>query len=165
MHYYPFNIGDFHLHTSHLTLEEEAVYRRLLDFYYDTETPIPKETQPVIRRLRLGSFEPQLDQILHEFFTLQEDGWHNFRCDDEIAVYRAKADTSRLNGQKGGRPRKHAASKTQQVNSDNPDLTQPKAKQELEPRTRNNNYNQSALTTRDSKISDELTDTSWAPTD
>ena len=54
MHYYPFNIADFNLHTAHLTLEEEAVYRRLIDFYYDTEQPIPVETQPVIRRLRLG---------------------------------------------------------------------------------------------------------------
>jgi len=162
MHYYPFNIGDFHLHTSHLTLEEEAVYRRLLDFYYDTETPIPKETQPVIRRLRLGSFKAQFDQILDEFFSLEDDGWHNFRCDDEIAAYHAKADTARVNGQKGGRPRKHAASKTQPVNSANPDVTQPKAKQELEPLTKNNNYNQGAVTTRDSKIVDELQDRDWA---
>ena len=65
MHYYQFNIGDFSLHTNHLTLEEEAVYRRLLDFYYDTELPIPIETQPVIRRLRLGCYESTVDVILH----------------------------------------------------------------------------------------------------
>jgi uncharacterized protein YdaU (DUF1376 family) len=52
MHYYKFNIADWHLATSHLTLEEEAIYFKLVNFYYDTEQPIPAETQTVIRRLR-----------------------------------------------------------------------------------------------------------------
>ena len=56
MHYYKFNIADWHLATSHLTLEEEAIYFKLVNFYYDTEKPIPLETQMVIRRLRLGSY-------------------------------------------------------------------------------------------------------------
>jgi len=130
MHYYQFNIGDFSLHTNHLTLEEEAVYRRLLDFYYDTELPIPIETHPVIRRLRLGLYEPTVDVILHEFFVKEADGWHNFRADIEIADYHAKADTARLNGKKGGRPR-NIGSKTQSVILANPDETQTKAKHKL----------------------------------
>ena len=138
MHYYPFNIGDFSLHTSHLTLEEEAVYRRLLDFYYDTEQPIPVETQRVIRRLRLVSYESVVDTILDEFFIKQDDGWHNLRADIEIADYHSKAKTARENGKKGGRPKKNSGSKTHPVILANPDLTQTKAKQELEPVTKNN---------------------------
>jgi len=130
MHYYQFNIGDFSLHTNHLTLEEEAVYRRLLDFYYDTELPIPTETQPVIRRLRLGCYEPTVDVILHEFFVKEADGWHNFRADIEIADYHAKGKTARENGSKGGRPKKNSGSKTQSVILANPEITQPKPKQE-----------------------------------
>lgn len=130
MHYYQFNIGDFSLHTNHLTLEEEAVYRRLLDFYYDTELPIPIETQPVIRRLRLGLKSAIVDVILQEFFVKEADGWHNSRADSEIAAYHAKADAARLNGKKGGRPR-NIGSKTQSVILANPDLTQQKPKQEL----------------------------------
>ena len=137
MHYYPFNIGDFSLHTSHLTLEEEAVYRRLLDYYYDTEQPIPVETQRVIRRLRLVNYESTVDTILDEFFIKQDDGWHNLRADIEIADYHSKANTARENGKKGGRPKKNGGSKTQPVILANPDLTQTKAKQELEPVTKN----------------------------
>ena len=135
MHYYQFNIGDFSLHTNHLTLEEEAVYRRLLDFYYDTELPIPIETQPVIRRLRLGSYQAVLDVILQEFFVKESDGWHNLRADIEIADYHAKGKTARENGSKGGRPKKNSGSKTQSVILANPEITQPKPKQEL--RTKN----------------------------
>ena len=131
MHYYQFNIGDFSLHTNHLTLEEEAVYRRLLDFYYDTELPIPTKTQPVIRRLRLGCYEPTVDVILHEFFVKESDGWHNLRADIEIADYHAKGKTARENGSKGGRPKKNSGSKTQSVILANPEITQPKPKHKL----------------------------------
>jgi len=131
MHYYQFNISDFALHTSHLTLEEEAVYRRLLDHYYDTEKPIPKETQRVIRRLRLGSYVSEVEQILGEFFTLEDDGYHNYRADFEIAEYQTKAETARQNGKKGGRPRKNKGAKTQSVNLANPEETGSKANYEL----------------------------------
>jgi uncharacterized protein YdaU (DUF1376 family) len=131
MHYYSFNISVWALHTSHLTVEEEGVFRRLLDHYYDTELPIPKITQPVIRRLRLGSYESTVKSILSEFFILSSDGWHNLRADMEIKDYHVKADAARANGKKGGRPKKNKGLETQPVNSANPDLTQPKANYEL----------------------------------
>ena len=135
MHYYQFNIADFALHTSHLTLEEEGVYRRLLDYYYDTETPIPKETQPVIRRLRLVSYAEMVEAILAEFFVLESDGWHNLRADIEIALYKTKADKARENGLKGGRPKKNNPAITNPVISANPEETGSQANQE--PRTIN----------------------------
>lgn len=141
MHYYQFHIADFALHTSHLTLEEEAVFRRLLDHYYDTESPIPKETQPVIRRLRLVSYAEIVQSILSEFFVLQDDGWHNLRADSEISDYNEKAVIARENGKKGGRPKKNKGLQnekpriTQPVILANPDVTQPKPNQE--PRTIN----------------------------
>jgi uncharacterized protein YdaU (DUF1376 family) len=128
MHYYQFNIGDFHLHTSHLSLEEEAVYRRLIDHYYDTEKPLPKETESVIRRLRLGSYRAEFDQVLGEFFTLESDGYHNYRCDIEIKAYKDKADKARANGRKGGRPPKNKGLETQSVILANPEETGSKAK-------------------------------------
>ena len=131
MHYYNFNIADFALHTSHLTLEEEGVYRRLLDYYYDTETPIPKETQPVIRRLRLVSYAEMVEAILAEFFVLESDGWHNLRADIEIALYKTKADQARENGLKGGRPKKNNPAITNPVISANPEETGSQANHEL----------------------------------
>jgi len=106
MHYYKFNIGDWHLATSHLSLEEEAVYFKLINYYYDTELPIPVETQSVIRRLRLGSVKDIVGIVLSEFFVLQDDGWHHLRCDEEISKYHHKAEVNQRIGKLGGRPKK-----------------------------------------------------------
>ena len=128
MHYYKLNIPDWNLATAHLSLEEEAVYFRLINFYYDTEQPIPLETQSVIRRLRLGCHEKTVGLILNEFFEKREDGWHKQRCDLEIDLYHNKADTNKENGKKGGRPKKinnldNNPEITQTVSKNNPDIT------------------------------------------
>jgi uncharacterized protein YdaU (DUF1376 family) len=117
MHYYKFNIADWHLATSHLSLLEEVVYFKLINFYYDTELPIPVETETVIRRLRLKSNLAIFKQILQEFFVLQDDGWHHQRCDIEISKYHSKAEVNREVGKLGGRPKK-----TNDL--DNPQITQ-----------------------------------------
>ena len=106
MHYYKFNIADWHLATSHLSLEEEAVYFKLINFYYDSEAAIPLETDSVIRRLRLGSVRKTVGIVLKEFFVLQDDGWHHLRCDDEISKYHHKAEVNQRIGKLGGRPKK-----------------------------------------------------------
>jgi uncharacterized protein YdaU (DUF1376 family) len=121
MHYYKFEIATWHLHTSHLSLIEEAVYFRLINFYYDTESPIPKETQSVIRRLRLSEYSDIVAQILGEFFELGEEGWHQKHCDLKIVEYHAKGNANKINGKKGGRPKKE--SETQSVISGNPNET------------------------------------------
>jgi uncharacterized protein YdaU (DUF1376 family) len=118
MHYYKFNIGDWHLATSHLSLEEEAVYFKLINYYYDTELPIPVETQSVIRRLRLGSVKDIVGIVLSEFFVLQDDGWHHLRCDEEISKYHHKAEVNQRIGKLGGRPKK-----TQSVSEGLPQIT------------------------------------------
>jgi uncharacterized protein YdaU (DUF1376 family) len=137
MHYYSLNIGDWNLATSHLTPEEEAIYFRLVNFYYDTEAPIPTETQSVFRRLRLGSYAETARFILEEFFVLEEDGWHHLRCDEELQMYAGKCETNRENGKKGGRPpkakrRKSTGGAASRANNpvgfsgkpnDNPDIT------------------------------------------
>jgi uncharacterized protein YdaU (DUF1376 family) len=128
VHYYKFNISKWHLSTSHLTLEEEAVYFRLINFYYDTEQPIPLETQSVIRRLRLGSYSDIVQSVLEEFFTITESGWVHSVCDDLIAEYHLTADKNRKNGKSGGRPKKinelsDNPDKTQSVSTNNPEIT------------------------------------------
>ena len=59
MHYYQFNIADYRKDTAHLSLLEHGVYRQLLDWYYISEEPIPKETQVVFRRLCARTQEEQ----------------------------------------------------------------------------------------------------------
>lgn len=51
MNYYPFHIGDYASATRHLSWDEDAAYRRLLDLYYTTEKPIPLDERSVFRLL------------------------------------------------------------------------------------------------------------------
>lgn len=123
MHYYTFNVGDYRKDTGHLTTLEHGIYRQLLDWYYLDETPIPKETQTVIRRLRLGSDSDiqSLQNVLNDFFVLQEDGYHQGHCDTVIAKYHDNAEKNKANGKLGGRPKK-----TQSVILGNPTETEVK---------------------------------------
>lgn len=115
MHYYKFNIADWNLATAHLSLEEEAIYFRLVNYYYDTESPIPLETQSVFRRLRLGSHSDTALAILGEFFDLTDDGWAHRRCEKDLKAYKKNSRKNKKNGANGGRPRKDAASSETQT--------------------------------------------------
>lgn len=134
MHYYKFNISDWALHTAHLSLEEEAVYFRLINHYYDSESLIPTENLPetdmvsrefstLIRRLRLTNHYEVVIRILQEFFIETPEGWKHKRCDDELAAFHAKADRNREVGKLGGRPKKNPQ-ETQMVSKQNPNETQ-----------------------------------------
>lgn len=123
MHYYTFHPADYLLDTSHLEPMEDLAYRRLLDYYYTNESPIPNETQLVSRRLRLGY--DLVMKVLQEFFTETENGWIQARCDLEIAAYHHKQQVAKTNGKSGGRPKK-----TQLVIFANPEETKSKANQE-----------------------------------
>ncbi len=133
MHYYQFNIGDYIKNTLHLSVEEDLAYRRLLDFYYDSEQPIPNDIPWVSRRLRMGS--DIIQSVLNEFFVLTEKGYSNHRADLEIESYHEYMAKQKANGMKGGRPKK-----TQTKPTANPSQTQNNPKQEplttnQEPRT------------------------------
>lgn len=104
MHHYPFHLGDYLKSTAHLSAMEDLAYRRLLDMYYDTEAPIPNETQWVARRLRMDS--ELIANVLREFFEPSEHGWKHARCEAEIAKYRKRCEANKSNGIKGGRKQK-----------------------------------------------------------
>lgn len=135
MNFYKHHIGDYRRDTSHLTLLEHGVYRQLLDTYYLNETPIPLETDWVIRRLsaRTEDEKQAIANVLEEFFKRTENGWVHTRCEVELDEYKAKAGIARSNGKLGGRPRKTKSvskqnqQKTQSVIFGNPDVTETKA--------------------------------------
>jgi uncharacterized protein YdaU (DUF1376 family) len=122
MHYYQFNIGDYRADTAHLSILEHGIYRQLIDWYYLDEKPIPKETQVVMRRLRLGSDELHfLTNVLSDFFVLTDLGYFHSRIEKELENYRVQFAKNRVNGQLGGRPRKpvDTSNKTQVVLDNN----------------------------------------------
>jgi len=85
MHYYQFNIGDYQSHTSHLSEMEDLVYRRLLDWYYLHETPIPLDEAEVSRQIRMRSHIESIAIVLREYFERTDDGWIHHRANKEIA--------------------------------------------------------------------------------
>jgi len=112
VNFYPFHIGDYLSHTSHLTDEEDLAYRRMIDLYYQTEEPFT-DTAKLARKVR-SSFEI-VGNLLHEFFIYQDNAWHLKRADEEIAKYKAMKD----GGRKGAALRWHKG-------SDSPPITLPK---------------------------------------
>jgi hypothetical protein len=127
MNFYPFHIGDYLSHTSHLTDEEDLTYRRMIDLYYQTEEPFT-DTAKLARKVR-SSFEI-VGSLLHEFFVYEDDAWHNKRADVEIAKYKAMKD----GGRKGAALRWHKGSDTPPIPLPNHPLMPTKNQ---EPRTKN----------------------------
>lgn len=129
MRFYRHHIGDYRAATSHLSWDEDAAYRRLLDIYYATEHPLPADVAQVCRLARATSPSQRraVETVLREFFVLLDDGWHQKRCDDELQKAAGQVAASRENGTKGGRPPKPRDNpdETQQVISGNPDITLP----------------------------------------
>ncbi len=128
MHYYQFHIGDYRAATAHLSNDEDLAYRRLLDMYYDTEDPIPIDTDWVARRLRLDS--QVIVSVLKDMFVLSELGWHHARCDKEISVYKGFSDAG-----------KRGAAKRWGKAGDNPPITPPIATNNHKPLTNNHKPN------------------------
>lgn len=92
MNYYPFHIGDYLSATRHLSWEEDAAYRRLLDTYYTTEKPLPLDARAVYRLVLAVSKSQRtaVDVVLGEFFERTGAGWINGRADAEIDAMRVK---------------------------------------------------------------------------
>ena len=84
MHYYQFNIGDYQSHTAHLSEMEDLAYRRLLDWYYLHESPIPLDAGEVARQIRMRSHSDSIAIVLQEYFQRTADGWIHHRADIEI---------------------------------------------------------------------------------
>lgn len=97
MNFYPFHLGDYVKDTLHLSLLEDAIYRRLLDCYYAHERPLPKDKEVCCRivRARKKGEKKVVEQILSEFFFLSDDGYRQKRCDAELAKYKDRSNKAR----------------------------------------------------------------------
>jgi uncharacterized protein YdaU (DUF1376 family) len=97
VYYYSHHIGDFARKTAHLTMLEEAAYRRMLDIYYATERPLPQSQVVIYRLVRARSHAEKLavDIVLGEFFSESPDGWRNSRADEEILKSKDKSEKAR----------------------------------------------------------------------
>lgn len=92
MNYYEHHLGDYAAATAHLTWDEDMAYARLLRAYYHHEKPLPADLKEVCRLARATSPTQKraVESVLREFFVQESDGWHQKRCDEEIARYEDK---------------------------------------------------------------------------
>jgi uncharacterized protein YdaU (DUF1376 family) len=89
VNYYEHHIGDWVKDTAHLSMIEDGAYRRLMDAYYTREAPLPESKRECCRLVRAVTKAERVavESILDEFFDLKADGWHQKRCDEEIARF------------------------------------------------------------------------------
>jgi len=92
MHYFQFNIGDYQSHTAHLSDIEDLAYRRLLDWYYLHESPIPLDINEVSRQIRMRPHSDCIASVLNEYFSHTSDGWIHHRANKEIAKVGEKSE-------------------------------------------------------------------------
>lgn len=112
MNHYPRHIGDWLRDTAHLSEVEECIYSRCIDQYYSREKPLPLDTAQCARLVRAitAGARKAMETILPEFFTKQEDGWHQKRCDEEIAKFHDKdADGNAKREHERERQQRHRA--------------------------------------------------------
>lgn len=101
MHYYQFNIDDFDSATSYLTHVEHSLYRRAIDLYYKTESPLNLDIKKLERRFRANTSEEKeaLSFVLEEFFYKTDEGFANERCEEVLAEYRFTKNEKSIAGQ------------------------------------------------------------------
>lgn len=126
MNYYSHHIGDFNNATIHLTEIEECMYHRALAWYYSNEKPLPVDKAQVYRflRARTAATKAAVDAILGDFFTAEDDGWHQSRCDEEISAYKEKAEVASKAGKASAakRAEKSSTGDKQALNDESTDV-------------------------------------------
>lgn len=108
VNFYKRFIGDIQAKTGHLSLAEFGAYDRLLDHCYSTEQPLPADLDACCRIARAMSKDERkaVESVLGQFFQLTEGGYVQPRVLEMLAEAQPKIEANRLNGLKGGRPKK-----------------------------------------------------------
>ena len=125
MNYFPFHVGDYAAHTSHLEPMEDLAYRRMLDAYYLREGPLPSDPREIARLIRLRNNMDEIESVLVEFFVLTDSGWSHARCDAEIAKMQDKQAKARASAEASVNARKASAQRTLNERSTDAQLPTP----------------------------------------
>lgn len=90
MRYYQFHIGDYTSHTRGLSLFEDLAYRRIIDEYYLSESPLRGDAQQIARQIGMQDHSDAVDYVLNKFFQPAEGQWRHDRIDADIALMNEK---------------------------------------------------------------------------
>jgi uncharacterized protein YdaU (DUF1376 family) len=120
MHYYQFNIGDYQSHTSHLSDIEDLAYRRMLDWCYLHEKPLPLEPEEIARQIRMRSHCDSIALVLQEYFERTESGWISERVIKEIEAVGVKKEKASASAKARWNKASHANALPTQSDSNSP---------------------------------------------
>jgi uncharacterized protein YdaU (DUF1376 family) len=133
VNFYKRFMGDYAKDTSHLSLVEHGAYALLLDAQYAMEKGLPPAYADLYRICRAMTKLEQMTvaKVADEFFPIAADGWRwNARAMRELLEAAPAIEAARINGQRGGRPKKETQQKPSGLPSgfqnDNPAETQQK---------------------------------------
>ena len=89
--WYPFFVIDYRRDTYHLTLEEDAAYRRLIDEYMVTREALPGNDEALARIVGIPKTEwTRLAPKVRRFFKARNDKlWHK-RCEMELRAQQSR---------------------------------------------------------------------------
>lgn len=107
--YFPLYVVDFEADTTHLSMEEDGCYNRLLRLCWRTPScTIPNDPEWIARRLRISAedFDRIARPVIDEFFTIAEGRLFNPRLSHEFEKINETFQKRSEAGRKGGRPAK-----------------------------------------------------------
>ena len=97
MNFFKLYIGDYQKATGALSLTEHGAYLLMLQHFYATQEPLPKERRDLYRLLRADSLLERraIDSVLERFWVATDLGWINARAEKEIAKADEISETNR----------------------------------------------------------------------
>lgn len=107
--YVPLYVVDYEADTSHLTIEEDGAYWRLLRLCWRTAgCSIPNDREWIQRRLRVDdeAYERSVQPVIDEFFKIKAGRLYQARLLREWQLVNEKSKKRSEAGKKGGRPPK-----------------------------------------------------------
>ena len=107
--WYSFYPADYGRDTGHLSLLEHGAYRALMDHYYSTEAPLPRDETRLLHLCRAHTRQERraVRLVLTEFFDAGEDGYRHKRIDAELIKAEEKFNHLSQAGKAGARKRWH----------------------------------------------------------
>lgn len=95
MHYYTFKPKDYMSKTSFLEPMEDLAYRRMLDYCYLNEKPLPENIDEIAMLISMRTHCDSIAIVLRYFFELTASGYVNDRVLREIDAYHSKSNKAK----------------------------------------------------------------------
>lgn len=74
---------------------EDIAYRRMLDYCYLNEKPLPNDIEEIAILVSMRTHSESIATVLRYFFELTDDGYINDRAQVEIEKYRSKSEKAK----------------------------------------------------------------------